>query len=217
MLSKLVAIGLTCMALMVPDDPVADTGDVVTTMIRWVPGNDRTKMRSEMKVWVIGQSNALIPDWDALVKGKARGSTVTYDLTTKLKGEARQAGQIEIEVLRVDKKGVKPVIEVKTLKAGSGDGAKEGDMVQVHYTGTFLDGKKFDSSRDRGQTLGVEIGVTRLISGFTQGLVGIKLGEVRVVTIPYELAYGVEGRPPTIPPMSTLVFELECMELRKKG
>ncbi|MBV6457603.1 MAG: Trigger factor [Fimbriimonadaceae bacterium] len=194
----------------------AAPGDVVTAKVSWIPGKDRSKMRGELKVWVVGKSGA-IPDWDAFVLDQVRGSTATYDVTTTLNGEQRQVGQVEIAVLRVDKQGVKPVIEIETIKQGQGDAASEGDTVQVHYTGTFLDGKKFDSSKDRGQAFPVEIGVTRLITGFTQGLIGIKKGEVRKVTIPYELAYGADGRPPVIPPMSTLVFELECLELKKKG
>jgi len=216
MLSQLVALCIGH-ALTAPiQDARAAPGDVVTAKVSWIPGKDRSKMRGELKVWVVGKA-ATIPDWDAFVLDQTRGSTGTYDVTMSVKGEQRQVGQVEIAVLRVDKQGVKPVIEVETVKQGEGDAAKEGDTVQVHYTGTFLDGKKFDSSKDRNQPFGVEIGVTRLINGFTQGLVGIKKGEVRKVTIPYELAYGADGRPPVIPPMSTLVFELECLELKKKG
>jgi FKBP-type peptidyl-prolyl cis-trans isomerase len=87
----------------------------------------------------------------------------------------------------------------------------------VHYKGTFLDGKQFDSSYDRNQTFPVVIGETKLIPGFTQGLIGMKQGGKRKVVIPYELAYGEQGRPPVIPPMATLQFELEIVKLTPKG
>jgi FKBP-type peptidyl-prolyl cis-trans isomerase len=92
-----------------------------------------------------------------------------------------------------------------------------GDKIEVHYTGTFLNGEKFDSSKDRNQPLAVEIGKTGLIQGFTQGLIGLKVGGKRKVTIPYGLAYGEAGRPPAIPPKATLVFELELVTLKHGG
>lgn len=125
----------------------------------------------------------------------------------------------EVELLKVDKPGAqpegKPMIEILEIAAGTGEGAKMGDTVEVHYTGTFPSGEKFDSSRDPGRTpLKVEIGKTGLIKGFTDGLIGMKLGGKRKITIPYQLAYGEAGRPPAIPPKSTLVFELEIMSLK---
>lgn len=122
----------------------------------------------------------------------------------------------EIELLHVRKKGAKPMIEIEELAAGQGEGAKMGDKIEVHYIGTFLNGEKFDSSKDRGQPLAVEIGKTGLIKGFTDGLIGLKVGGRRKVTIPYELAYGEQGRGP-IPPKATLVFELELVSLKSGG
>ncbi len=119
----------------------------------------------------------------------------------------------EFRLLRIDAKGAKPMIEIEEVTPGEGPEAKEGDTIEVHYIGTFLDGKKFDSSRDRDEPLTVIIGKTGLIKGFTQGVTGMKLGQRRKVTIPYDLAYGEAGRPPTIPKMSTLVFDLEIMKL----
>lgn len=108
------------------------------------------------------------------------------------------------------------MIEIEELAMGQGEGAKMGDKVEVHYTGTFLNGEKFDSSKDRGQPLEVEIGKTGLIKGFTDGLIGLKVGGRRKITIPYELAYGEQGRGP-IPPKATLVFELELVSLKNGG
>jgi peptidylprolyl isomerase len=106
--------------------------------------------------------------------------------------------------------------KVKVTKPGIGPAATFGDTVQVHYNGRFPDGKKFDSSYDRGQPMAVTIG-GGVIPGFTQGLLGMRKGEKRTVTIPYELAYGESGRPPVIPPKATLVFDLELVQLTKGG
>lgn len=103
------------------------------------------------------------------------------------------------------------MIEIEEIAAGEGPETKHGDTVDVHYTGTFTDGRQFDSSRDRGTPLTVIIGKTGLIAGFTMGLTGMKLGGRRKITIPYELAYGEAGRPPAIPPKSTLVFDIEIV------
>src|SRR5206468_3511521 len=89
-------------------------------------------------------------------------------------------------------------------KAGTGATVKAGDAVDVHYTGTFKDGKKFDSSKDRGQPFTVTVGAGRVIKGWDEGLVGMKVGGTRKLIIPYQLAYGEAGRPPTIPPKSEL-------------
>ena len=107
------------------------------------------------------------------------------------------------------------MIEIEELAPGTGDGAKAGDTLEVHYTGTFVNGQKFDSSRDRNQTFKVVLGKTGIIKGFELGLTGMKEGGRRKVTIPYALAYGEEGRPPVIPPRSALVFDLEVVKITK--
>jgi FKBP-type peptidyl-prolyl cis-trans isomerase len=99
-------------------------------------------------------------------------------------------------------------------KVGSGATVKAGDQVEVHYTGTFKDGKKFDSSKDRGQPFTVPVGAGRVIKGWDEGLVGMKVGGTRKLIIPYQLAYGEAGRPPTIPPKSELHFEIEVLKIK---
>ncbi len=121
----------------------------------------------------------------------------------------------EIQLLRVDKQGAEPSIEIEQLTEGSGVAAKDGDALEVHYTVTFLNGHKLDSSHDRGETFKVTLGKTAVIKGFTQGLTGMKEGGKRKVTIPYPLAYGEPGRPPAVPPFSTLVFELEIVKIAR--
>ncbi len=100
---------------------------------------------------------------------------------------------------------------IETVRPGSGAEAKSGDNVTVHYVGTLTDGKKFDSSRDRGKGFPFQLGAGRVIKGWDQGVAGMKVGEVRKLTIPPHLAYGDKGFPGAIPPGSTLIFEVELL------
>jgi FKBP-type peptidyl-prolyl cis-trans isomerase len=103
--------------------------------------------------------------------------------------------------------------KIETLRAGQGPEAKTGDRVTVHYIGTLVDGNKFDSSRDRGQGFSFHLGRGEVIQGWEHGIAGMRIGELRKLTIPPVLAYGARGFPPVIPPNSTLVFEVELLAL----
>lgn len=105
-------------------------------------------------------------------------------------------------------------LQINTLREGTGSEVKNGDTVLVHYVGTFLDGKTFDSSRDRGQPFEVIVGNGQVIKGWDMGLAGMKTGELRKLLIPSDLAYGDNGFPPIIPPKTPLVFEVELMEIK---
>jgi FKBP-type peptidyl-prolyl cis-trans isomerase FkpA len=105
-------------------------------------------------------------------------------------------------------------VKIETLAPGKGTGAVDGDTLVVHYTGTLLDGKKFDSSHDRNQPFDVTLGQGRVIKGWEQGLQGMKPGEKRRLTIPPELGYGDRGAGGAIPPGATLIFEVELLEIR---
>ena len=106
------------------------------------------------------------------------------------------------------------MLKSEDLLVGSGDEAKTGKTVSVHYTGTLTDGSKFDSSMDRGKPFEFQLGAGRVIKGWDQGVVGMKVGGKRKLTIPSDLAYGSRGFPPVIPPDSTLVFEIELLGVR---
>ena len=90
------------------------------------------------------------------------------------------------------------------LVEGTGDAAKMGETVSVHYTGWLTDGKKFDSSKDRGQPFPFPLGAGRVIKGWDEGVQGMKVGGKRKLTIPPQLGYGSRGAAGVIPPTPSL-------------
>jgi FKBP-type peptidyl-prolyl cis-trans isomerase len=105
-------------------------------------------------------------------------------------------------------------LQIETIREGTGAEARTGTTVTVHYVGTLTDGKKFDSSRDRGKGFTFKLGAGQVIKGWDQGVAGMKVGTVRKLTIPPHLAYGERGFPGAIPPNSTLVFEVELLDVK---
>ncbi|MBN2015935.1 FKBP-type peptidyl-prolyl cis-trans isomerase [Candidatus Dojkabacteria bacterium] len=101
---------------------------------------------------------------------------------------------------------------MEDLTVGSGDEVKDGDKVRVHYNGTLLDGTKFDSSLDRGEPFEFTVGAGEVIDGWDQGLLGMKVGGKRKLTIPSSMGYGETGSG-SIPPNAGLVFEVELLEI----
>ena len=102
---------------------------------------------------------------------------------------------------------------------GNGDAAKAGDGVSVHYTGWLFyggeRGKKFDSSKDRGDPFEFPLGGGQVIKGWDEGVQGMKVGGTRVLTIPPALGYGSRGAGGVIPPNATLIFEVELLGIDK--
>ncbi len=104
-------------------------------------------------------------------------------------------------------------LETTDEVVGTGKEAKTGDTVKVHYTGTLMNGKKFDSSRDRSDPFEFTIGKGGVIKGWDQGVVGMKVGGKRKLVIPSALGYGDKGSPPNIPGDAGLKFDIELMEV----
>jgi len=101
------------------------------------------------------------------------------------------------------------------LKEGTGAGASAGKSVSVHYTGWLAsNGKKFDSSVDRGQPLMFQLGAGQVIKGWDEGVSGMKVGGKRQLRIPPELGYGSRGAGGVIPPNATLIFDVELLAVK---
>ena len=105
-------------------------------------------------------------------------------------------------------------LTIEDLVVGNGDTAAAGQRVSVHYTGWTTDGKKFDSSKDRGQPFMFSLGEGEVIRGWDEGVAGMKVGGKRKLTIPPELGYGSRGAGKVIPPNATLLFEVELLAVR---
>jgi FKBP-type peptidyl-prolyl cis-trans isomerase FkpA len=109
-------------------------------------------------------------------------------------------------------------LKIKDLAVGSGAQAVAGTRISVHYTGWLYDpsapeqrGRKFDSSKDRGQPFVFNLGAGQVIRGWDEGFAGMKVGGKRVLTIPPQMGYGARGAGGVIPPNAVLVFEVELL------
>jgi peptidylprolyl isomerase/FKBP-type peptidyl-prolyl cis-trans isomerase FkpA len=98
---------------------------------------------------------------------------------------------------------------------GTGEVAETGDLVTVHYTGRFVDGRVFDSSIARGEPFQFVLGTGQVIAGWDQGIVGMKVGGTRELSIPPELGYGKDDYGP-IPGNSTLIFDIQLLKVQKQ-
>ena len=108
-------------------------------------------------------------------------------------------------------------LEIKDIVVGKGAEAKAGDTVKVHYVGTLTNGEEFDASKKHGtEPFTFELGKGRVIKGWDEGVAGMKEGGKRKLTIPPHLGYGARGAGAKIPPNSTLVFEVELVQVVKQ-
>ena len=107
-----------------------------------------------------------------------------------------------------------PQVSIQDTVIGGGDAAAPGDQVVVNYTGRFVDGTVFDSSITRGEPFQFVLGAGQVIKGWDQGIVGMRVGGKRTLSIPPELAYGANDYGP-IPGNSTLIFDVELLKVTK--
>lgn len=118
----------------------------------------------------------------------------------------------------INNQGVKNMdiaeLKIEDLVTGTGDEVKSGDTIIIHYNGSLLDGTKFDSSYDRNQPFETGIGVGQVIEGWDKGVIGMKVGGKRRLTIPSAMAYGDRGIPGAIPAKAALVFEVELLRIK---
>ena len=128
--------------------------------------------------------------------------------------EAQQAPNAPRQVSEASFTTTASGLKYHDFKAGSGAEAQRGNQVTVHYTGWLQSGAKFDSSVDQQQPCSFQLGAGRVIAGWDEGVAGMRVGGQRQLVIPPELGYGPGGYPPVIPANSTLVFEVELLEVR---
>lgn len=123
---------------------------------------------------------------------------------------AKETSKMDLENAVTTPSGLKYL----DLTEGEGETPTTGQTVTVHYTGTLENGKKFDSSRDRGQPFSFKIGVGQVIQGWDEGVGSMKVGGRRTLIIPSELGYGSSGAGGVIPPNATLIFDVELLGVK---
>lgn len=139
-------------------------------------------------------------------------SLILLILAVHLPAWADEKKEPPIKEKKVTLNGIDHVLKYQDLKVGEGEEIRPGDYVRVHYTGWLTDGKKFDSSHDRGQPFTLRIGTGQVIKGWDEGVPGMRVGGIRKLIIPSALGYGTKGVVGTIPPNADLVFEVEVLK-----
>lgn len=140
-------------------------------------------------------------------------STLIFDVELVDCAEPVNAQPFDItgKELKTTTSGLKYIVVEKSTNATK---AENGRTVKVHYTGYFDDGKIFDSSIERGEPIEFPLGQGRVIRGWEEGIALMNIGDKYRLIIPYDLAYGENGRPPTIPAKSQLTFDVELIDVK---
>ncbi len=146
---------------------------------------------------------------------QAKGETAI--LSTKASGESSKTPALApaLPTAKGETKTTKNGVKYETLKEGTGDELKTGQVAMFHYVGTLENGTVFDSSRERGNPLKVAVGMGQLIKGWEEGMPGMRVGETRKLWIPASQAYG-DVEKGKIPAKSNLIFEVELLQILNK-
>jgi peptidylprolyl isomerase len=146
--------------------------------------------------------------------GSDSTSSSTEAATTEAAGSAEAGAEKTKPKVTVPKGAPPKKLEIKEIEEGTGAEAKAGDEVTVQYVGVnYKSGKEFDASWDRGEPFSFKLGAGMVIPGWDKGVEGMKVGGRRELIIPPNLAYGPEGRPPSIGPNETLIFVIDLLEV----
>lgn len=206
---------------------VAADGDMVYVLYKGTLAKDGTEFDSNLApdkaplVFRLG-AGSVIKGWEMGLLGMKVGGERTLRIPAALGyGEKGSAPAIppnadlvfEVKLLDIVKKGEESIYDRKTLREGSGPGAKNGDTLTVDYVGKLVNGREFDSSYKRKKPLEVKLGAGGVIPGWESGLIGIKKGEKRWLRLPPAVGYGSQGSGDMIPPDSVLIFEIECRNI----
>jgi len=199
--------------------PAAQAGDILTVDYtgKLTDGKQFDTSVGKAPFQFILGAGQVIKGWDQGMTGMKTGGKRELTIPSDLGYGDQGAGddippkatlKFDVSLIKIDR------IKTEILKKGTGNAvAKGGDVCELHYELTDTEAKKIDSSYDRKQTFQVVLGRTGLIKGFTAGVIGMKQGEIRKVTVPSEFGYGAQGRPPIIQPNQTLIFKIEMVKL----